>query len=256
MVLQIPKRYYFPAHTPIAESYPLGLTKQMLRQATVPLQTTKRGLCGSNIFKNYMRIFYFLFLLIFNHSVFSQADTNRFIKIHFLYGSKPAKGFKKKELKFVGGLHGGHVSIETEDSVDIGFSPKGATHIFSHRRNKGGYFDKKINKKGHPVYPLGYKLTTIIIPVTKEQLKKLNEIQNAYLAKPPYDYAFFGMRCASATQDILSQTGIVKHRRISKNVRTTFYPKKLRRRLIKLAEEKGYKIERQEGRITRKWEKD
>ncbi|MDJ1468511.1 hypothetical protein QNI19_10730 [Cytophagaceae bacterium DM2B3-1] len=63
----------------------------------------------------------------------AERDTIKFIKVHFLYGSKPKKEFKFLEKKWFGGMHGGHVSIET-DSVVTGFGPKGKFHVFGNRK--------------------------------------------------------------------------------------------------------------------------
>ena len=200
----------------------------------------------------------FLITIIFLSTsllIHGQTDTSHFIKVHFLYGSKPLKKYKNKtEMKYFGGIHGGHVTIET-DSIDYGFSPEGKVHVFSHNRNHHSQFTGKATHNQEP-YPKGYKVTTFIIPVTQLQYNQIHKIQSDYCNKPPYDYAFFGMRCAASAQDVLGQIGIVKKRGRIRNIYSTFYPKKLRKRLFKLAEEKNYKIEKQEGRVTRKWERD
>ena len=83
------------------------------------------------------------------------------------------------------------------------------------------------------------------------------KIQTDYCAKAPYDYAFFGMRCSASAEDILGQIGVVKRKkRNAKIIRTNFYPKKLRKRLFKMAREKNYQVIKSEGRTSRKWESD
>jgi hypothetical protein len=200
-----------------------------------------------------MRLFLTIIFLL--HCLFlkSETDTTHYIQVHFLYGSKPLKKYKKSEVPYFGGIHGGHVSIQI-DSVDYGFSPAGKVHIFSHNKHHSVYHGRETHHQN--VYPTGYKVETVIIPITLAQYNQLNAIVNDYCSKAPYDYAFFGMRCASSAQDVLSQIGIVKKRRQFRNIATTFYPKKLRQRLIKLAKQKQYKIINQEGRPTRKWERD
>jgi hypothetical protein len=64
------------------------------------------------------------------------------------------------------------------------------------------------------------------------------------------------MRCAASAQDILGQIGVVKYRKRFYNIVTTFYPKMLRKRFFKLAKKNNWKVTKQEGRPTRKWEKD
>lgn len=194
-----------------------------------------------------------IFLLIFA-STYAQIDSTSFIKVHFLYGSKPKKKFPN-EVKYFGGLHGGHVSIQV-GNIDYGFEPTYKVHIFPHRRRpKSDYVDTFV--KGQMRYDTTKnKVTTFIIPLTTEQLNKLNQINLAYCKKAPYDYAFFGMRCASTAQDVLGQIGVVKKRGRFSNIVTTFYPKKLRKRLFKLAKANNYTIIQRPGRASRKWEKD
>ena len=196
-------------------------------------------------------------LLLFSFSFVSQSqtDSSRIIKVHFLYGSKPLKKYKSTEMKYFGGIHGGHVTIEV-DSIDYGFAPTGRVHMLPHKRNCHSQFSGK-HTHNQPPYPKGYKVVSFTIPISQEQYDQLNKIHKDYLSKPPYDYAFFGMRCSAATEDILGQIGILKKKkRNSKIVRTNFYPKKLRKRMFKLAKQRNYTVIKQEGRPTRKWEKD
>jgi hypothetical protein len=196
-----------------------------------------------------------LLLLITFSSAKGQTDSAHIIKVHFLYGSKPLKKYKNiTEMNYFGGIHGGHVSIEV-DSLDYGFSPSGKVHIFSRDRKPHSQFTGK-HTHNQPPYAKGNKVVTFIIPVSTEQYNEIKKIQASYCSKPPYDYAFFGMRCAASSQDILSRIGIVKERKRLRNIYTTFYPKKLRHRMFKLAKKNNYTIIKQDGRPTRKWEKD
>src|SRR3989338_7339593 len=184
-------------------------------------------------------------LLIFICSyIQAQSDSSHFIKVHFLYGSKPTKKYKKTEPKYFGGIHGGHVSIDV-DGIDYGFSPKEKFYIVSHRRKRHSEFQSDAGTTTRAHEP-GYKVVSFVIPLSKEQYVQINAIHGNYCSKPPYDYAFFGMRCAAATQDVLAQIGVVKKRGRFSNIFTTFYPKKLRKRMFKLAAKKNYTIERQE----------
>ncbi|MGZ4035442.1 MAG: hypothetical protein ACXVPU_09800 [Bacteroidia bacterium] len=192
--------------------------------------------------------------IFFTTSLFGQTDTSHFIKIHFLYGSKPLKKYKSTEAKYVGGIHGGHVTIEV-DSIDYGFSPEGRIHLFPHKHKSHCRYEGRPTHN-QPPYSKGYKVTTFIIPVSDLQYHEFLKINAGNCNNPPYDYAFFGMRCAASAEDVLEQIGIVKKRNRFKNIRTTFYPKKLRKRMFKLAADKNYVIIKQEGRVTRKWESD
>ncbi|MCD6067790.1 MAG: hypothetical protein K0S33_2616 [Bacteroidetes bacterium] len=186
--------------------------------------------------------------------VCAQNDSVQFIQVHFLYGSKPARGHKKTEFKYFGGIHGGHVTIQI-DSMDYGFEPSQGFHVFAHRKKyKSDYVDKRLS--GTQRYPDGNKAVTFIVPVSKEQNERIRAIIYGYCSSTPYDYAFFGMRCAASTSDILAQIGLQKKRNRFLTISRTFYPKKLRKRMFRLAEKNGYKVVRQEGRSSRKWEKD
>ena len=194
-------------------------------------------------------------LAIFCHLfALAQPDSSYIIKVHFLYGSKPNKGTKGTEMKYFGGKHGGHVSIEV-DSVDVGFVPSGGVHIFSQKNNKKAAFADS-RTRGLPVYPKGNKTAVFYIPLNRSQYERINAIHRSYLDTTPYDYAFLGMRCASATYDILAQLDLVNRYSRSKTSRKIFYPKILRKKLFVLAKKKGWEVVRQEGRPTRKWEKD
>jgi hypothetical protein len=198
---------------------------------------------------------YLAYILIFVSFAAPAQNDSLFIKVHFLYGSRPLKQFKSTETKHFGGKHGGHVSIEL-DNVDYGFGPSnGSFHLFAHKKKPRSSFDTK-NSEGKPAYMGGWKYASVWIPLTEEQYDRVKQVLENYTNKSPYDYAFFGMRCASATHDILAQTGILKSRSNFYYILTTFYPKKLRKRLFRLAETRSYKIIKQEGRTTRKWEKD
>ncbi|MBS1634529.1 MAG: hypothetical protein JST26_01315 [Bacteroidetes bacterium] len=160
---------------------------------------------------------------------------------------------KKSEPKYFGGLHGGHVTIEV-DSIDYGFEPANGFHVIAHRKNFKSDFVAR--KAPVPRYGEGSKMTTILIPLTAQQYALINEVHACYCANTPYDYAFFGMRCAASAEHILEIIGLSKPKGITSTILTTFYPKKLRKRLLKLASRNHYQVIRQEGRQTRVWEKD
>ncbi len=157
-------------------------------------------------------------------------------------------------MNYFGGIHGGHVSIEI-DSIDYGFSPSGKVHLIARRKKHSQFTGKHTHNQ--PPYPKGYKVVSFLIPLSEVQYDQINRIQKDYCSKPPYDYAFFGMRCSASAEDILGQIGILKKKTRHKQIiRKNFYPKKLRKRMFKLAEEKKYTVIKQDGRPTRKWERD
>lgn len=197
-----------------------------------------------------LKILSFFCLVLF---AFSAQAQNHTIQLYFLYGSKPAKGYKKTEKKLFGGLHGGHVSIGVDSSI-TGFGPVGKFHIFSKKKRNAGF--RCEDQASFNADSVGKKYTTITIPITNEQYEKITGIHNGYLNNAPYDYAFIGMRCAAASYDVLSQLGLVKAKGKTATKLQIFYPRRLRKRMLKMAKEKGYKVHYQAGSKTRVWEKD
>lgn len=193
------------------------------------------------------------FILAFSF-IYPQSDSSHTIKVNFLYGSKPKRKFRKTEPKYFGGLHGGHVTIQVDD-IDYGFEPSGKrVHIFPRRKRNSDFVDKQLN--GSPRYSKDSKTATFIIPVSHQQYREIKRIHKCYCDSTPFDYAFFGMRCASTTQEILGRIGVLRKKRRFSNIVTTFYLKKLRRRLFRAAKKRGYEVVRTAGRPTRKWERD
>ena len=66
------------------------------------------------------------------------SDSTYTIKINFLYGSKPAKGYHHQESKLFGGIKGGHVNIEAGGRV-LDFTP-GNNPLFPHNKKPSGGF--------------------------------------------------------------------------------------------------------------------
>jgi hypothetical protein len=189
--------------------------------------------------------------------VFSQ-DTS-FLKVHFLYGSKPLKKYKDTEQKWFGGVLGGHAGIESENDKIVNFLPSGKFHWFAKKNNKHSMYAEHTVNNFCGILGSDYnsvKSAIVYLPVTKQQKEKFDSIASVYLKQPPYDYALFGMRCGAASYEILGQLGIVPNYSYRRTYRKIFYPKKLRKCLFKKAEENGWTILRQEGSYKRKWEKD
>ncbi len=201
----------------------------------------------------------FSILLLFffrSENLFSQSDSihREFITVHFLYGSKPARGHKKTEEKWFGGIHGGHVYFQI-DTTMFSFMLKPGWHIFPHRHDiEGGYVVS--SAKEWALDTANDKYTSIRIPLTDSQYVILKNLETRYLSKSPYDYAFFGMRCASAAADVLSQLGILEKHSIFGYIVNNFYPKRLRKKLFRYAKQHHLQVIRKEGRKTRKWERD
>jgi hypothetical protein len=187
-------------------------------------------------------------------------DSCLYIKVHFLYGSKPLKAFKKTEPRWFGGILGGHTGIESTENQVLSFIPHGRFHLVSTRSNRHSRY---IVDSLHTFYsrlggqhPDSAKKVIIVIPVSMQQKHMFDSIAAVYLQATPYDYALIGMRCGAATYEILAQLGIVNPLPQVRNIIAVPYPKKLRRQLLKKAQENGWTIIRKKGTSKRKWETD
>jgi hypothetical protein len=196
-------------------------------------------------------------LSFFSVSVHAQDST--FIKVHFLYGSKPLKKYKDVEPKWFGGILGGHVGIEGDNDQVVNFIFKGKFHWFAHKNNLHSTYVSQTVDRFYRVMrsdPDSLKKAVIVIPVSCEQKERFDSISNVYIRQVPYDYAFIGTRCSAAAYDLLSQINILPRYSHRKTYMKIFYPKKLRKRLLNKAEANDWIVERAEGTDRRKWEKD
>jgi hypothetical protein len=203
-----------------------------------------------------MRLFLFLFLSFYFNPLFSQDST--YLKIHFLYGSKPFNAYKN-EPKWFGGILGGHVDIESDSGKILNFLFTGKVRIFPKQVGKSGFYALYSSAQFYE-YLGGHsdsvKKTTVFIPISKQQKIQFDSLTNAYLTQTPYDYAFFGIRCGAASYEILGQLGIVPKHNLTKTWWTILYPKKLRKRLLKKAVSNNWVIVKKQGSNRRKWEKE
>lgn len=185
------------------------------------------------------------------------AQANHIIKVHFLYGSKPKEKYKQIENKWFGGKLGGHVGVSLNSGPIINFIPISNFHVFSKSEINSAFvamdsiefyqiFDEKPNNK---IMIIQFKINSI-------QAENFEKITQQYLKKSPYDYSFFGMRCAAATYDILCSSGIVNREDQSKKWFKNFYPRILRSRLLRQKNDLKIEIIHQKGRQERNWEQD
>jgi hypothetical protein len=98
------------------------------------------------------------------------------------------------------------------------------------------------------------KITSIYLPINSAQKDKLQAILDAYLLKVPYDYAFFGKRCAASTAEVLAQAGIFCPLSDFENAVAFLSPRPLRHTLLNLAENKGFQVVNKKGVDCRYWE--
>ncbi len=199
-------------------------------------------------------IFALIFSLIFSE-IFSQIDTSHYIKVCFLYGSRPKVKYRYVEPRYFGGIHSGHVTIQVDD-IDYGFHPtKKPVHLFPRKKHdRCEYMDTVLNGKNR--HTSDDKTATFIIPVTEKQYIHIKQILTEYVITTPYDYAVFGMHCTGAARDVLGQVGIFKKKKHFLIIMTTFYPKALRKKMFRIAKENNFIIIKTEGKQTRKWERD
>ncbi len=187
------------------------------------------------------------------------AQDTCYLKIHFLYGSKPLRKYRDSEKKWFGGVLGGHVGIEGDTNKILNFVHTGSFHVFSEKSNRHSKYTIHAPNDFYSILSHNddsAKRTIVYVPITKQQKHVFDSIQNAYLQQTPYDYALFGMRCGAASYEILSKLDILPAYSYSKTYTKIFYPKKLRSRLLKKAAENGWAVETHNGCPKRKWEED
>lgn len=178
----------------------------------------------------------------------AQTDT---IKLHFLYGSRPAKGYKDTEKKVFGGIKGGHVNIEADGKV-LDFLP-GKNPLLPQNSRPTGHF--RINAARYWDTATS-KWAEVHIPVTPLQKSQLLILFTELSEQTPYDYAIFGMRCAAASYHVLSEVGLLKRLRRNQNIFQHFYPKLLRKKIYRWARQNQYPVYFHDGKSSRKWESD
>lgn len=199
-------------------------------------------------------------LLLFTYCFLRvNAQETIFIKVHFLYGSKPGKHYRDTESKWFGGMLGGHVGIEVDSNKILNFLPQGRFHWIASKKDLHSTYALHDEKDFYAILGSNseeVKKAVVYVPLDTEYKLQLDSLTNAYLDRTPYDYALVGMRCGAATYEILARLNILKRYSTTKTAIKILYPRKLRRRLFKLAERKGWKVVRQEGSARRCWEQD
>ena len=202
---------------------------------------------------------YLIFLLLCTQCCELFAQDTTFLKVHFLYGSKPKREFKSSERKWFGGILGGHVGLEADADRIINFVHLGEFHWLAKRNNRHSRYALHSTQGFYSIFRYNadsVKKAIVYIPITIQQKLKFDSITSAYIAQTPYDYAFIGMRCGAATYEILAQLNILKQYSQRKTQRRIFYPRRLRKRILKKANESGWRVENINGSVTRKWERD
>lgn len=176
------------------------------------------------------------------------------LTIHFLHGSRPARGHRHTESRWFGGIHGGHVYLQSGDRL-FSFYPAGSFHVFARKKQLHGRYVEESLADWRADTP-GMKITSVSIVLDSCHHQCLLAVRDHYLAQSPYDYALFGMRCASAAADVLGKAGVLRPRSHLWLVTRYFYPQPLRRKMLRMAGRKAWLVRKQPGRPGRKWEND
>jgi hypothetical protein len=149
-----------------------------------------------------MRIILLLIQFSFFTWCFANDSSIHFIRLNFLYGSKPAKEYKGIEPKKFGGIKGGHVNIAAGDKV-LDFMP---VVILYFQKIKNHQVDS--GKQFNILDTTNTKWTTYLFLYRPINFHKLQLLFDSLAKQTPYDYAIFGMRCAAASYDVLSMIGL------------------------------------------------
>lgn len=189
----------------------------------------------------------------------AEAQDSLFITAYFHYGSKPRKEYRNTEVKWFGGRLGGHVGLGLSDDSIISFVPRGGFHYVAQKTDCRSAFIVDNKESFYSMFGTAateVKKMGIRIPISASQKKMFDSLTTAYLAHTPYDYALFGMRCGAAAYDILARIGILKRYSYRATYLQVFYPRRLRKRLIRTARKYNWVIKTEQGTARRKWEKD
>lgn len=172
------------------------------------------------------------------------------VYVLFVYGSKPKVN---TESNWLGGIHGGHVSVSYNRAY-ISFVPNKGVRVFPRRSVNSAFI---METDGDFIFDTARsRYLLLAFEIDSIQKVKLDSICLSRLDSAEYEYAFFGMRCASAAYDLLSAAEILPKMKRRHMVFKFFYPKLLRKRLLKKAKKENARIFYRPGRKSRKWEKD
>lgn len=190
---------------------------------------------------------------LFSFAAHVSAQDSLFAIVHVIYGSKP---IADNETKWFGGILGGHVGLEIAPNKVVHFNPGGKVRALGKESEPGTYAISTVEQFYCTFGCDTVKRMEVRIPITTAQARSLDSISTIYYDAPPYPYAFFGMRCTAACYHLLSWADVYPDYRKGKMVRKFFYPRRLRKRLIRTAKKKDWEIRYTEGRSTRKWDHD
>jgi len=208
--------------------------------------------CWFILFATNKRIF------VYSKHPIAEGVDSFFITLHFIHASvykKIASNLSKEAVRLIGG----HIEIQIDEYV-YGFETKYKNkipHIISYEERKN--FNGVFLKKDFLIWleeSKGELITSVKVPVTLKQKQKLIELYEKNLKETPYDYAFFGMRCASSAYQMLGTTGIVPAQESNtRYIMSSFFPRLFRKMVLSWANYNGFEVSVKEGRIDRYWER-
>jgi hypothetical protein len=197
-----------------------------------------------------MKTILLLFLAIAANGL---SQDSLFVTVHVVYGSKPkAAG----EGKWFGGRWGGHIGLEISPDKVVHFNPGGRVRAFRKNSPPGTYSISSVQDFYCTFGCDTVKTMQVKIPVSIAGARQVDSISTIWYESAPYAYAFFGMRCTSATYHLLSWADIYPDWSEKHMTRRFFYPRRLRRFLQREAKEQGWEIRYSEGSERRKWDYD
>ncbi|HMX40663.1 MAG TPA: hypothetical protein PK971_12115 [Saprospiraceae bacterium] len=179
--------------------------------------------------------------------------------VHFIHGSKPQAGCRQQEKKWRGGLWGGHVGVEVDSNQVLDFYPTSRrVHVLPHRRHPVGKFQWRSREGFWRYFGLpsdSLKRSSVCLPATAAQQERLRAIAQQWAEQSPYDYAFIGVRCTSASYELLMSAGLLPERGRGAVILANFHPRQLRKHLLRRASREGWPVVRRNGTLRRIWAK-
>jgi hypothetical protein len=182
-------------------------------------------------------------------------DTLKLAQVHIIHGSRPKYKYQQTEYKMLGGMYGGHVVMQLDSHVYGFLFTQYRFHLFPSKKHSIGLMEDEPADEWRSSI-VEDKVTTVAIPVSESQFRRMDSTYREYAKTSPYDYAFFGMRCAASCYKMLADAGVLNPVTGKQSMWKAFYPRPLRKYLIRLANEKGWKVQITEGSPRRKWERD
>ena len=189
-----------------------------------------------------------------------RAQISDSITVSVVHGNRVKKEFRKAygamrgSKRSVGGLKGGHVEIHM-DTLVYGFTdtPQAKIpHIFSHNKKKNNGLFQKISKREWSKKNKTSKVTLITIPISEEQYQSLIQNYETNIKQCPYDFALFGMRCASSAYQMLNTVNILEPLKRSKTIMKIFHPRAFRKFVIPLGPGKRLSCKVSRGKCRKK----